>query len=91
MTSRYIKDKKIGEGTYAVVYLGWIRVYYLIEAYQKGVDSETGKKVAIKKIRAGQFKDGLDLSAIREIKFLQELKHPNVIDVSLQLARGLTV
>jgi cyclin-dependent kinase 7 len=42
--------------------------------------------VAIKKIRAGQFKDGLDLSAIREIKSLQDLKHPNVIDVFLFLS-----
>lgn len=26
--------------------------------------------------------DGLDMSAIREVKFLQELQHPNVIEVS---------
>lgn len=38
-------------------------------------------KVAIKKIKAGAFKDGIDISAIREIKFLRELKHPNVIAV----------
>lgn len=25
--------------------------------------------------------DGLDMSAIREVKFLQELRHPNVIEV----------
>jgi hypothetical protein len=25
--------------------------------------------------------DGLDMSAIREVKFLQELQHPNVIEV----------
>jgi cyclin-dependent kinase 7 len=35
--------------------------------------------VAIKKIKAGAFKDGIDISAIREIKFLRELAHPNVI------------
>jgi len=29
----------------------------------------------------GQFKDGLDMSAIREVKFLRELSHPNVIQV----------
>lgn len=29
----------------------------------------------------GQFKDGLDLTAIREVKYLQELRHPNVIEV----------
>ena len=30
----------------------------------------------------GQFKDGLDMSAIREVKTLQELRHPNVVGVS---------
>lgn len=29
----------------------------------------------------GHFKDGFDLTAIREVKYLQELKHPNVIEV----------
>jgi cyclin-dependent kinase 7 len=37
--------------------------------------------VAIKKIKVGQFKDGLDMSAIREVKYLRELSHPNVIEV----------
>lgn len=37
--------------------------------------------MAIKKIKVGQFKDGLDMSAIREVKYLQELKHQNVIEV----------
>ncbi|KAF5092961.1 hypothetical protein D0Z00_004309 [Geotrichum galactomycetum] len=32
-------------------------------------------------IKVGEFKDGLDMSAIREIKFLQELRHPNVIEL----------
>lgn len=31
----------------------------------------------------GQFKDGLDLTAIREVKYLQELRHPNIIEVLL--------
>jgi cyclin-dependent kinase 7 len=42
----------------------------------------TGRKVAIKKIKVGQFKDGLDMSAIREVKYLRELHHPNVIEVT---------
>ena len=37
--------------------------------------------MAIKKIKVGQFKDGLDMSAIREVKYLRELKHENVIEV----------
>ncbi|KAL8279956.1 hypothetical protein RQP46_007537 [Phenoliferia psychrophenolica] len=65
--ARYSKEKKVGEGTYAVVYLG--------------KEILTGRKIAIKKIKVGQFKDGLDMSAIREVKFLRELKHPNVIEL----------
>ncbi|KAK9314355.1 kinase-like domain-containing protein [Lipomyces starkeyi] len=64
---RYIKERKVGEGTYAVVYLGR--------------QLSTSRVVAIKKIKVGQFKDGLDMSAIREIKFLGELRHENVIEL----------
>ena len=49
-----------------------------------GRERSTGRKIAIKKIKVGQFKDGLDMSAIREVKYLRELKHQNVIDVSPQ-------
>lgn len=48
----------------------------------KGKEVATGRKVAIKKIKVGLFKDGLDMSAIREVKYLQEIEHPNVIRVS---------
>lgn len=63
----YSKDKKVGEGTYAVVYLG------------KQISSS--RSIAIKEIKTGLFKDGLDMSAIREVKYLQELKHHNVIEL----------
>ncbi len=49
-----------------------------------GREASTGRKVAIKKIKVGQFKDGLDMSAIREVKYLRELKHQNVIEVWVQ-------
>ncbi|KAH8111013.1 Pkinase-domain-containing protein [Phellopilus nigrolimitatus] len=62
---KWVKDRKIGEGAYAVVY--------------EGHETETGRGVAIKKIKVGQFKDGLDMSAIREVKYLKELQHKNVI------------
>ena len=51
----------------------------------KGKEVATGRQVAIKKIKVGQFKDGLDMSAIREVKYLQELHHPNVIQVLIFL------
>lgn len=50
--------------------------------FLQGTSVQSGRKVAIKKIKMGQFKDGLDLTAIREVKYLQELRHPNVIEVN---------
>lgn len=67
MSTNYSKEKKVGEGTYAVVYLG--------------KQLTTGKSIAIKEIKTSEFKDGLDMSAIREVKYLQELDHPNVINM----------
>jgi cyclin-dependent kinase 7 len=52
---------------------------------RSGREVSTGRKVAIKKIKVGQFKDGLDMSAIREVKYLRELQHQNVIEVSSKL------
>ncbi|KAG8930601.1 TFIIH complex serine/threonine-protein kinase subunit kin28 [Tulasnella sp. 408] len=69
----WVKEAKVGEGTYAVVYRGeedWLPCRHAL----------TGRPVAIKKIKIGQFKDGLDMSAIREVKYLRELQHPNVIE-----------
>jgi len=63
----YRKERMIGEGTFANVY--------------EGVQISTGRKVAIKKIKMRKSNDGFDLTAIREIKFLQELKHPNIIEL----------
>ena len=61
------EDKKVGEGTYAIVYLGHLK-------------DEPSSKVAIKKIKVmADYQDGLSLDAIREVKFLQELSHPNII------------
>ena len=56
----------IGEGTYAVVFLG--------TATKAG---EQAKPIAIKAIKPSNA--GLDLSAVREIKYLRELRHPNII------------
>lgn len=67
MSSNYSKDRKVGEGTYAVVYLG--------------KQLSTDRRTAIKEIKTGLFKDGLDMSALREVKYLQEMKHENVIEL----------
>lgn len=65
---RYEKISFIGEGQFATVY--------------KARDKETDRVVAIKKIKIGNYqeaKDGVNRTALREIKLLRELHHENVI------------
>lgn len=65
---KYVKGKNIGSGQYADVFAA-----HLI--------SDPSKLVAIKKIKVGQEVNeiGISYDSIREIKFLQELSHPNII------------
>ncbi|RYO84365.1 hypothetical protein DL766_007652 [Monosporascus sp. MC13-8B] len=64
---KYVRGKKLGEGTYANVYLGHVR-------------SDPSQLIAIKKIKVQkEYEDGMAPDAVREIKHLQELSHPNII------------
>lgn len=62
-----MKLRKVGEGTYAVVY--------------EAEEIASKKRVAIKKIKMTTQGAGLDISAIRELEFLRELSHPNIVDL----------
>ncbi len=65
---RYEKISFLGEGQFATVY--------------KAKDIETEAIVAVKKIKLGsrlEAKDGINRTALREIKLLQELHNDNVI------------
>lgn len=65
---RYQKIAFLGEGQFATVY--------------KAEDLETSAIVAIKKIKLGkrsETRDGINRTALREIKLLKELEHDNVI------------
>lgn len=42
-------------------------------------------------IKIGQFRDGLDMSAIREIKFLNELSHENVVKLLAVYTNGRNI
>ncbi|GMI75438.1 CYCLIN-DEPENDENT KINASE D1, cyclin-dependent kinase D1;1 [Hibiscus trionum] len=68
VSDRYLKREVLGEGTYGVVY--------------KAIDTKTGQTVAIKKIRLGKQKEGVNFTALREIKLLKELKDPNIIELT---------
>jgi len=66
---KYVKGKKLGEGTYANVYLG-----HLV--------SRPTQFVAIKKIKIQkEYTEGMAPDAVRELKHLQELSHPNIISL----------
>eukprot|EP00761_Pharyngomonas_kirbyi_P010769 gb/GECH01010792.1/.p1 GENE.gb/GECH01010792.1/~~gb/GECH01010792.1/.p1 ORF type:complete len:348 (+),score=78.17 gb/GECH01010792.1/:1-1044(+) len=56
---------KLGEGTYGTVY--------------QGRDIVDGSIVAIKKIKTHVEKDGMPLTALREIGLLRRLDHPNIV------------
>lgn len=62
---KYHLLETIGEGTYGVVF--------------RGVESSTGRIVALKKIRTNTPDDGLPATSIREIKLLKNLQHSNII------------
>jgi len=72
-STRYEKIEFLGEGQFATVF--------------KAKDLQnSGRIVAVKKIKLGnrvEAKDGINRTALREIKLLQELHHPNIIGVSL--------
>ncbi|KAG6085532.1 hypothetical protein E4U31_004622 [Claviceps sp. LM219 group G6] len=66
---KYTKGKKLGEGTYAMVFLGHLR-------------SDPSTLVAIKKIKVQkEYTEGMAPDAVRELKHLQELHHPNIISL----------
>jgi len=62
---KYKRTKKLGEGTYGVVY--------------KAENVHTGEEVALKAIRLESEEEGVPCTAIREISLLKELDHPNVV------------
>ncbi|AAF24839.1 putative protein-serine/threonine kinase CMGC-CDK-CDK7 family [Arabidopsis thaliana] len=67
VADRYLKREVLGQGTYGVVF--------------KATDTKNGETVAIKKIRLGKEKEGVNVTALREIKLLKELKHPHIIEL----------
>jgi serine/threonine protein kinase len=67
LLGRYAYIEKLGEGTYGQV--------------NKYVDQETGKFVAIKKIKTFLENEGVPTLALREILSLKQLRHPNIINL----------
>jgi len=57
----------LGQGTYGIVY--------------RAIHKETGAIVAIKQIKLQKDDDGMPSTAVREISLLQNLKHPNIVEL----------
>mmetsp|Transcript_6564 Transcript_6564/g.24370 ORF Transcript_6564/g.24370 Transcript_6564/m.24370 type:complete len:512 (+) Transcript_6564:199-1734(+) len=64
---RYLRSIKLGEGAFGEVYLA--------------EDKLTNTQVAVKKIRLGQYREGVNVTALREIKLLREIHSPYVINL----------
>ncbi|KTW29767.1 hypothetical protein T552_00974 [Pneumocystis carinii B80] len=73
----YERIGQVGEGTYGKVYKARNRI--------------TNELVALKKIRMEYEKNGFPITAMREIKLLQSLKHPNVVCLLEMMVEKSTV
>lgn len=62
---RYRVVRRVGEGTYAVVY--------------EAEDVQTGRRVAVKRVKMMKECAGLDISAVRELSALRLLQHANIV------------
>lgn len=69
------KIGQVGEGTYGKVY--------------KARNKKTGHLMALKRIRMKTDKDGFPITAVREIKLLQKLKHEKIVELQqIVVAKG---
>lgn len=75
---KYIKGNILGEGTFGVVYDGWI----------KTPEGTKGERVAMKKMNLGDQRstEGIRFNDLREAECLRELKHENIVEVRSNLS-----
>lgn len=83
MMDAYVKKKKVGEGTYAVIYLS---EQYLVNRSDgpviiKEPEGTYKRLVAIKKIKKTSSARGISISAVREVKALKLVKSPYVLEL----------
>lgn len=64
--SKYTIDREVGRGAFGAVYLAHVK--------------SSGRMVAIKTMRRSK-RTGIDWTALREVRLLLELKHPNVVEL----------
>ena len=64
---KYLKEEKVGEGTYGVVYKCKVK--------------DTNDYVALKKVRLENEDEGIPSTSIREISILKQLHHQNIVNL----------
>lgn len=67
MAHRYEVGKVLGEGTFGIVL--------------SAIQIDTKRLVAIKQFKPGKFKDGVNFTALREMKLQAEIRHVNVTEL----------
>jgi cyclin-dependent kinase 7 len=67
MADFYERKEVLGEGTFGTVF--------------RACRKRDGVVVAVKRMKVKDDSFGLDFTAIREVKYLRELHHPNIIKV----------
>lgn len=83
----YRASRFLGKGGFAEVFeyvscFIWNDVRYENnDSFGSQEDTRTGRSVAIKQIFEGDKKTGVNLGAIKEIQVLQEVRHPNIVQV----------
>ena len=69
-------EQGVGEGTYGEV--------------SRSVEISTNTKVALKRVKSVNEKDGFPMSAVREIRLLKTLRHKNIINLrDIAVSTGL--
>ncbi|KRX61735.1 Cyclin-dependent kinase 9 [Trichinella sp. T9] len=81
--SKYEKIMKIGQGTYGQAFQ---KINIFLEVF-KARDRKTGRIVALKKILMENEEEGFPITAIREIRILQNVRHRNVTEL-LEVCRS---
>lgn len=66
-SSRYLRESKLGEGTYGVVY--------------KAIDTKNGETVALKIMKFDQEEDGIPPTTLREMSILRSISHTNIVSL----------
>jgi serine/threonine-protein kinase BUR1 len=85
--SDYEVTTKLGEGTFGFVLItfllfsGHAFLTFFLREVHKAIQKSSGKVMALKRILMHNEKEGMPVTALREIKILKSLKHPCIVEI----------